>query len=75
VIDEDEEGVQTRLRASIEKLVAGFADRQKAAEDLRAFAQLNEPRLYKLLRTCFDTQTDLKTLVKATVSCCVSPAL
>lgn len=40
---------------------------QKVAEDLRAFAKLNEGRLYKLLKTCMDPQTDLKSLVKSTV--------
>lgn len=45
-----------------------FIDRQKAAEDLLAFAKLNEGRLYKLLKSCADTQTDLKTLAKNSVS-------
>lgn len=34
---------------------------------MQSFAKLNEPRLYKLLKTCMDSQTDLKGLVKATV--------
>ena len=45
-------------------------------EDLHAFAKLNEGRLYKLLKTCMDTQVDLKSLVKSTVSSsteCQSP--
>jgi sister-chromatid-cohesion protein PDS5 len=45
-----------------------YPDRQKAYEDLRAFAKLNENRLYKLMKTCMDPQTDVKALVKATVS-------
>jgi hypothetical protein len=45
-----------------------FLDTQKVSEDLHAFAKLNERRLYKLLTTCMDPQTDLKSLVKATVS-------
>jgi len=49
-------------------LLGQFPDPQKAAEDLHAFAKLNERRLYKLLTTCMDPQTDLKSLVKATVS-------
>lgn len=48
--------------------IAVFPDFQKALDDLQAFAKLNEGRLYKLLRTCTDTQTDLKGLIKATVS-------
>ena len=47
---------------------ASFPDPQKATEDLHAFAKLNEGRLYKLLKTCMDTQVDLKSLVKSTVS-------
>ena len=54
-----------------------YPDRQKACEDLRAFAKLNENRLYKLMKTCMDPQTDVKALVKATVSVhlCISDAL
>lgn len=44
-----------------------FPDPVKASEDLQAFAKLNEARLYKLLKTCMDAQTDLKGLIKATV--------
>lgn len=47
---------------------ATFPDPMKARDDLNAFAKLNESRLYKLLKTCMDVQTDLKGLVKATVS-------
>lgn len=36
-------------------------------EDLKAFAKVNEPRLYKLMKTCLDVETDLKGLVKAQV--------
>lgn len=48
--------------------LGSFPDPQKVADDLHAFAKLNESRLYKLLKTCMDTQTDLKTLVKSTAS-------
>lgn len=47
--------------------IAGFGDSIKASEDLLAFAKLNENRLYKLLKTCMDPQTDLKTLIKSSV--------
>ena len=43
-------------------------DPPKFAADLQAFAKLNEQRLYKLMKTCMDVQTDLKGLVKAMVS-------
>lgn len=46
---------------------ASFSDQQKTVDDLLTFAKLNEGRLYKLLKTCMDTQTDLKILVKSSV--------
>ena len=45
-----------------------FPDPQKATDDFKSFAKVNEGRLYKLLKTCMDLQTDLKNLVKSTVS-------
>ncbi|KAK1222320.1 Sister chromatid cohesion protein pds5 [Marasmius sp. AFHP31] len=66
VIDENEETVKKKLEGMIRVLSGQFPDPPKAAEDLRAFASLNESRLYKLLRTCMDVQTDLKGLIKAT---------
>lgn len=45
-----------------------FPDRVKAAEDLHAFAKFNEKRLYKLLQTCMDSQIDVRTLIKSSVS-------
>ncbi|CDO77959.1 hypothetical protein BN946_scf184971.g9 [Trametes cinnabarina] len=65
VIDEDEEAVTERLSVAVKATAAQFPDPHKAAEDLQAFAKLNEGRLYKLLKTCMDAQTDLKGLVKA----------
>ncbi|KAL0574121.1 Sister chromatid cohesion protein pds5 [Marasmius crinis-equi] len=65
VIDENEELVKKRLEGMIRVVSSSFPDPSKAAEDLRAFASLNESRLYKLLKTCMDVQTDLKGLIKA----------
>ncbi|KAI0777199.1 hypothetical protein BD413DRAFT_514292 [Trametes elegans] len=65
VIDEDEEAVTERLNLAVKAIAGQFPDPHKAVEDLQAFAKLNEGRLYKLLRTCMDLQTDLKGLVKA----------
>ncbi|KAI0047729.1 cohesin-associated protein Pds5 [Auriscalpium vulgare] len=67
VIDDNEDEVVRRLNIVIQRLSATLPDPQKAADDLHAFAKLNEGRLYKLLKTCMDTQTDLKGLVKASV--------
>ncbi|PPQ74839.1 hypothetical protein CVT26_005219 [Gymnopilus dilepis] len=65
VIDEDEENIVRRLKTTTQYLAASFPDPVKAAEDLQNFAKLNENRLYKLLKTCMDSQTDIKGLVKA----------
>jgi sister-chromatid-cohesion protein PDS5 len=45
-----------------------YAGDHKASEDLHSFAKMNENRLFKLLKTCFNPQTDLKALAKASVS-------
>ncbi|KAH7926273.1 hypothetical protein BV22DRAFT_1128351 [Leucogyrophana mollusca] len=65
IIDEDEEAIKNRLNTLIRHISRLFTESQKAAEDLQSFAQSNESRLYKLLKTCMDPQTDLKGLVKA----------
>ena len=56
-----------QLDSDLIQHTASFVDPVKAAEDLQSFANLNENRLYKLLKTCLDPQTDLKTLVKSSV--------
>ncbi|KAG6836734.1 hypothetical protein H0H93_004140 [Arthromyces matolae] len=66
VIDQDEDIVAKRLNVYTKHLAHTFPDPFKANEDLDAFAKLNENRLYKLLKTCMDPQTDLKGLIKAT---------
>ncbi|KAI0305166.1 hypothetical protein B0F90DRAFT_1808987 [Multifurca ochricompacta] len=65
IIDENEEETIRKLNACVQRLSATFPDPQKAADDLGAFAKLNEGRLYKLLDTCMDTQTNLKVLAKS----------
>ncbi|KAF7430453.1 hypothetical protein PC9H_006160 [Pleurotus ostreatus] len=66
VIDENEDGVTRKLNGVIQAISSGFLEPHKASEDLHTFAKLNEGRLYKLLKSCMDPQTDLKGLVKAT---------
>ncbi len=44
-----------------------YSSDTKASEDLHAFAKLNENRLYKLLKTCFNPQADLKSIAKSSV--------
>ncbi|CAE6540975.1 unnamed protein product [Rhizoctonia solani] len=65
-IDKDEEEITRNLNHAIKVVTSQSADANKLADDLRAFAKLNESRLYKLLKTCVDPQTDLKTLIKST---------
>ncbi|KAJ4468818.1 armadillo-type protein [Lentinula aciculospora] len=65
VIDENEDKVTQKLMRIIEVISVYFPDPAKMKEDLKAFAKLNEPRLYKLMKTCLDVDTDLKGLVKA----------
>jgi len=45
-----------------------FADVEKAKSDMMTFANENDNRLYKLFKTCTDTKTDLRSLIKAKVS-------
>ncbi|KAF5390105.1 hypothetical protein D9757_003848 [Collybiopsis confluens] len=65
IVDEDEEKVTQMLTRIIGVVSAGFSDPAKVKEDLKSFANVNESRLYRLLRTCMDVDTDLKGLVKA----------
>ncbi|KAJ3762232.1 cohesin-associated protein Pds5 [Lentinula raphanica] len=65
IIDENEDKVTQKLSRIIEVISVYSPDPGKMKEDLRAFAKTNEPRLYKLLKSCLDVNTDLKGLVKA----------
>jgi hypothetical protein len=44
----------------------------KAKRDMEAFAAANESRLYKLLKTIVDPQSDLRALIKAKVGLCAT---
>ncbi|SNX85250.1 related to PDS5 - precocious dissociation of sister chromatids [Melanopsichium pennsylvanicum] len=57
--------VKTAMADRIRRCAAMFPERERAKTDLHAFAKLNDTRIYKLMRTCFDPQTDLKTAVKS----------
>ncbi|KAH7882429.1 armadillo-type protein [Phlebopus sp. FC_14] len=65
VIDEHEESVKQRLNNVIRHLSRQFPEPQRAVEDLQVFSKANENRLYKLLKTSMDPQSDLKSIVKA----------
>ncbi|TKY89877.1 hypothetical protein EX895_001174 [Sporisorium graminicola] len=61
----DSNVVKTAMADRIRRCATLFADSERAKTDLHAFAKLNDTRIYRLIRTCFDPQTDLKTAVKS----------
>ncbi|KAJ1033876.1 hypothetical protein NDA16_000084 [Ustilago loliicola] len=63
--DKDSTVVKTAMADRIRRCATMFADPERAKTDLHAFAKLNDTRIYRLIRTCFDPQTDLKTAVKS----------
>lgn len=63
--DKDSAVVKTAMADRIRRAAGMFADPEKAKTDLHAFAKLNDTRIYRLIRTCFDPQTDLKMAVKS----------
>ncbi len=63
--DKDSAVVKTAMADRIRRCAGLFADPERAKTDLHAFAKLNDARIVRLIRTCFDPQTDLKTAVKS----------
>nr|WJN24942.1 cohesin maintenance factor [Pseudozyma pruni] len=64
--DKDSTIVKTAMADRIRRAATSlFADPERAKTDLHAFAKLNDTRIYRLIRSCFDPQTDLKTAVKS----------
>ncbi|CCF52151.1 hypothetical protein NDA11_006419 [Ustilago hordei] len=63
--DKDSTVVKIAMADRIRRAANMFADPERAKTDLHALAKLNDTRIYRLIRTCFDPQTDLKTAVKA----------
>lgn len=45
-----------------------YGEPEKAKKDLLSFADINEPRLYKLYKTCVDITSSLSAIVKARVN-------
>lgn len=64
-LDKDSGAVKLAMADRIRRCATQFASPEKARADLHAFAKLNDGRIYKLLRTSFDPQQDIKTLVKS----------
>ncbi|KAL7414966.1 armadillo-type protein [Mrakia frigida] len=64
IIDENEDKITADLNRVIRTVSPQFSDPAKAVSDLKKFAEANEDRLYRVLKSAMDPQTDLKTLVK-----------
>lgn len=63
--NKDSAVVKAAMADRIRRCASLFADAERAMTDLHAFAKLNDTRIYRLMRTCFDPQTDLRTATKA----------
>ncbi|KAH8918667.1 ARM repeat-containing protein [Atractiella rhizophila] len=68
-IDENEEAITQKLKAIITMLARTYPNPTQAAEDLHKFAKLNEQRMYQMLNTLMDVQSDLKTILKTRLEC------
>jgi sister-chromatid-cohesion protein PDS5 len=49
-----------------------FGEPARAKLDLEKFAEINEPRLYKLVKGCVDPQSDLRQIIKARVGAAIA---
>ncbi|UZJ56863.1 hypothetical protein CBS101457_006183 [Exobasidium rhododendri] len=68
VVDGSQEEIMStkaKLLRSIEVIATSFSDVSVAARDLNSFAKQNDARSYKLMKVIMDSQSDLKTFVKA----------
>ncbi|PWY99706.1 ARM repeat-containing protein [Testicularia cyperi] len=63
--DKDGGVVRAMMADRIRRCAMLLGDPESAKDALHAFAKLNDARIYRLLRTCFDPQQDLKSLVKS----------
>ena len=57
--------MRRRYHSAPADITERFPDRQRAADDLTRFAKTNDKRLYQLLRTLMNPETELKALLKA----------
>ncbi|WWD21518.1 hypothetical protein CI109_106004 [Kwoniella shandongensis] len=66
LVEENAQDVKRRLDFIIDAMARMFfGDVEKAKKDLQGFAAVNEPRLYKLYKTCVDMQSGLSAIIKA----------
>ncbi|KAJ3508895.1 hypothetical protein NLJ89_g5509 [Agrocybe chaxingu] len=59
------EAESKRFSLSITHIANGLPDPQRATSDLQAFAASHDQRLYKLLKTCMDPQSELKAVIRS----------
>ncbi|KNC98061.1 uncharacterized protein SPPG_09381 [Spizellomyces punctatus DAOM BR117] len=65
IMDSDEDATEKVLLQIITYLASRFPDPKKAQAHLQKFAKVNDGRLYKLMRTVMDPQSDYKPIMKA----------
>ncbi|WVQ83257.1 hypothetical protein IAT38_005396 [Cryptococcus sp. DSM 104549] len=65
VMDQNGEHVTQTLHYIVSTIASKLGEVEKVKKDLMAFANANEPRLYKLYRTCVDISSGLAAIVKA----------
>ncbi|CAA7268353.1 unnamed protein product [Cyclocybe aegerita] len=59
------EAESKRFSLSIAHIANGLPEPQRATSDLQAFAASHDQRLYKLLKTCMDPQSELKAVIRS----------
>ncbi|WVQ76020.1 hypothetical protein IAR50_005656 [Cryptococcus sp. DSM 104548] len=65
-LSDSKDDLKTRMNYLIQAVATKvFGNSQQARKDIQAFVDLNEPRLYKLYKTCVDFSSSLATIIKA----------
>ncbi|KAJ3152811.1 hypothetical protein HDU89_001014 [Geranomyces variabilis] len=64
IMDDDTEGTEDILNRIIEQISSRFPDAKTAQTQLQKFAKANDGRIYKLMRSVMDLQSDYKPLIK-----------
>ncbi|KAJ3163478.1 hypothetical protein HDU86_000057 [Geranomyces michiganensis] len=64
IMDEDIEGTEQILNRIIDQISSRFPDPKTAQMQLQKFAKANDGRIYKLMRSVMDLQSDYKPLIK-----------
>ena len=67
-MDKNSTEIEGRLQKIIDFLAARTSDNRKSETQLRKFAELNDGRCYKLMKTIMDPNSDAKTISKCKVT-------